>query len=100
MKQKEVKIVKGIKIITQYKTSDNELFTDINDANKHQEELNNFDYKKGYYKLLKKVEQLESALAFEKSIKTFSFKDITTNNNQKPVIIKYEGKNTTDLRLN
>lgn len=55
---KEIKPTDGIEVITQYRTSDNKLFNDLEEANKHQEELNNFDYKKGYFELLKEVEKL------------------------------------------
>lgn len=91
-----MKTIEGIENITQYRTSDGKVFNDLDEANKHQEKLNNFDYKKGYYELLQKVKMLESQLEFQKKFNSFQplfDKFVSKGDNQKPIIIKYEGQN-------
>lgn len=93
---KETKSTDGIENITQYRTSDGKVFNDLDEANKHQEKLNNFDYKKGYYELLQKVKMLESQLEFQKKFNSFQplfDKFVSKDDNQKSIIIKYEGQN-------
>lgn len=93
---KETKPTDGIENITQYRTSDGKVFNDLDEANKHQEKLNNFDYKKGYYELLQKVKMLETQLEFQKKFNSFQplfDKFVSKDDNQKSIIIKYEGQN-------
>ena len=74
MNEKEIKITDGIEVIVQYRTSDDKLFNDLEEANKHQEELNNFDYKKGYFELLQEVEELRQKQRFMEQVRRFNEK--------------------------
>lgn len=61
-----------IKAISRYVTSDGEEFYTLEEASRHQQEIDNFDYRKAYLALEKEVAELKSMVTILRAGNTFS----------------------------